>query len=164
MVRTMSHLDAANGQILFWPGIQGSNLMIYVTESLHVSAHPQNIHQRFYRYHYLKLLPTEPLIFSLPCPFTHPTQTWNLDVLFLILPLSRSPAKPLLLISHLVQFCWFGFLITSPPGLVPSSAAAPAQLLVLSFPIYCNNLSSNFSGTSSPIGWLTHKAFHDQPH
>ena len=164
MVRKMRHLDATNGQSLFWPGIQGSNLMIYVTESLHVSTHPQNIHQRLYRYHFLKLLPTELLIFSLPCPFTHPTQTQNLDVLFLILPLSLSTAKPLLLISHLVQFCWFGFLITSPPWLVSSSAAASAQLLVLSFPIYCSNLSSNLSGISSRIGWLTYKAFHDQPH
>ena len=39
MVRKMGHLDAINGQILFWLGIQGSNWMVYMSESLHVSTH-----------------------------------------------------------------------------------------------------------------------------
>lgn len=41
------------------------------------------------------------------------------------------------------------------PLSVSSSAAPSAQLLVFSFPIYCNNFLSDVSGISSPTEWLT---------
>ena len=38
-MRKMCHLDAISGQILFWLGTQGSNWMVYMSESLHASMH-----------------------------------------------------------------------------------------------------------------------------
>lgn len=36
MMREMGHLEATNGQISFWPGMQGSDLIVCMAETFHV--------------------------------------------------------------------------------------------------------------------------------
>lgn len=141
------HLDATNGQILFWSGIQGSKLMIYVTESLHVPTYLQNMHQR-----------TVDILSSGSQPDPSPSLCLAPSLLQPDRDLDGSlPALPLP--YRLWNWWGSGLSLWLPCSLSPlsvsSSAAPSAQLLVFSFPIYCNNFLSDVSGISSPTEWPT---------